>query len=370
MVKARPPTSDPAVDALRREIDDLDRKLLELLGARLDCARRIGAHKASKGAPVFVAPREKAVLNRLASANRGAFPADSLRRIYREIFSASRRAEQPLVAAYAGADGSLAHAAAAEMFGEATGLVPAPGGRAALRAVARGDAHYGVLPALCAPEGVGTHALLHLLEFDLHLVAEFYQPLDLVIALPPRRKAPKRVFVPVAFAEIAGPRLAEVAPGVVTLPAPDCASATGLAAATRGTGAVVPTFVAVAAGQRATRAVLGRAEGLRVRYLVASPRPASPTGADKTSVAFGLTNEAGNLIKALRPFSRRRINVDLLTAAPAGTGSREDLFFLDFEGHIETEKIERTVREMAHFCSFVQVLGSYPVFDPSVRLKT
>lgn len=357
----------PSIDDLRARIDALDRRLVEVLNARLDCARQIGALKAETGAPIFVAPREKAVLEALRRDNPGPFPSDALARIYREIFSASRRAERPLEVTYAGAPGSLAHAAAHGIFGGATHLTPNSAPRSTLAAVARGAADYAVLPALVAPEGVGSWSVVHLLASELHLVAEFYLPLDLGIALPPRRKAVREVLVPPAFADQAAERIPVHLPQARLVPAASSAEAAAGARARRGTAALVPAFSAEVHGLTPRHTVLGPGEGPRVRFLVAAREPASPTGADKTTLAFRLRNEAGNLMKALRPYSKRRINLDLLTASPSGATQREDLFLLDLAGHADQPRLKKAVDEMREHCSFLEVLGSYPVFDPGSR---
>lgn len=359
---------DAEIERLRRTIDELDQSLLDILNERLEVARQIGARKASQGAPVFVAPREKQVLQGLLRRNQGPFPKESLLRIYREVFAASRRAETPIRVSFAGAPGSLCHGAASALFGETTRLEGQPSSTECLARVSRKDSDYAVLPSVVAPEGVGEFALLHVLRFQLYLVAEFHLPLDVGIALPPRRKAARVVLIPPAFSDLAAERLPGILPGVRLEVAADLATAARRAREQPGTGALVPQFTAEAAGLVLRTPVLGPGEGRRVRYLVAAREPATATGSDKTTVAFGLVNQAGNLTRALQPFARRRINVHLLTASPAtGSWSREDLFFLEFEGHFETDRSRKTLEELKKVCSFVEVLGSYPVFDLESR---
>ena len=363
-------TADPAeLERLRAAIDDLDERLLEVLNARIDCARQIGELKASAGAPVFVAPREKQVLRKLLSRNSGPFPNENLLRIYREVFSASRGAEMPIRVAFAGAEGSLCHAAATGMFGRSTPLEAGGSPADALSRLARRQADYAVLPSVAAPEGVEDYALLHILRLELHVVAEFYLPLEVGIALPPRRKAIQRVLVPPAFATLAAERLPVELPDATPVPVADVPTAARTSLEERGSAALVPRFTADEFGLEVRRTLLGAAERRRVRYLVAGRDSPDATGADKTTIAFGLVNRAGNLQRALKPLSKRRINLTLLTTSPAGPFSREDLFFLDFEGHLDEERTRKVLEEMREECSFVEVLGSYPVFDLSSRSR-
>ncbi len=365
--KRRKLSKSDTLDDLRVAIDDLDRRLLEILNQRIECARKIGELKASKGSPVYVAPREKQVLERLLRRNTGPFPNENLLRIYREVIAASRGAEEALRVSYAGTIGSLGHAAATGIFGRSTELLPESSPGEALARVARKDVNYAVLPSVVAPEGVDEYALLHILKLELYLVAEYRLALDVGIALPPRRKAIRKVLVPPAFSALASERLALHAPSATVELVKDIPTAAMRAKQERQVAALIPRFTADEFGLEMKTTMLGPGESRTVRYLVVARQPASSTGADKTTVAFGLINRAGNLLRALKPFSDRRINLDLLTASPAGVGSREDLFFLDFVGHISNEKIEATLQEMREVCSFVNVLGSYPVFDLSSR---
>jgi chorismate mutase/prephenate dehydratase len=363
-----PEIGDAEIENLRQSIDQLDQTLLATLHERLECARRIGELKATTGSPTFVAPREKQVLRRLLRGNRGSFPTENLIRIYREVFAASREAEDPIRVVFAGARGSLGHAAACGLFGRSTPQVlPRSTLAACLADLSRRECHYAVVPAVLAPEGVAELALLHVLRSRLYLVAEFHLPLDAVLALPPRRRKVKTILVPRAFSDLAAERLPCQLPEVGLEAVAEIADAARLTQERTGTAAMVPTFTADEFGLRIKQGILGTGEDRLVRYLVAAREPASATGADKTTVAFGLINQAGNLQEALRPFSRRRVNLDLITACPAGTSSRGDLFFLDFEGHFESERIQQTLEEMRQVCSFVEVMGSYPVFNLESR---
>jgi chorismate mutase/prephenate dehydratase len=218
-----------------------------------------------------------------------------------------------------------------------------------------------------APEGVGEFALQHILRSRLYLVAEYHLPLDATLALPPRRRKIKRVLEPSAFTDLAAERIPALFPGVELVPVVDIPTAAARCPEKSGDAALIPAFTADEFGLIPRHWVLGAGEDRFVRYLVAGREPASASGADKTTVAFALVNQAGNLLAALRPFSLRRVNLHLITARPGGTGSRGDLFFLDFEGHFESERIQQTLEEMRQVCSFVEVLGSYPVFDLESR---
>lgn len=57
-------TSDPVLDSNRKEIDSLDQKLFEILGARERVVKEIGIYKAQKNIPPLQAARFQKVLEK------------------------------------------------------------------------------------------------------------------------------------------------------------------------------------------------------------------------------------------------------------------------------------------------------------------
>jgi len=80
--------------ALRRRIDQLDRRMLELLNRRAELARLIGRAKRRQGREIHDPEREAAIIARLLEANRGPLGAEALSKIYRLIMRESRRLEE------------------------------------------------------------------------------------------------------------------------------------------------------------------------------------------------------------------------------------------------------------------------------------
>ena len=81
------------IDDYRRQIDALDKQLLEMLNQRARLAMAIGAEKAKINAPVFVPEREKAVLERLQQLNQGPLTAKGVQEIYQTIIQNCRNLE-------------------------------------------------------------------------------------------------------------------------------------------------------------------------------------------------------------------------------------------------------------------------------------
>jgi chorismate mutase len=87
----------------RRRIDDIDRKLVELLNERSRCALEIGRLKQAENIPLYQPEREKEVLENAERTNVGPLTDAAIRRLFERIIDEARSAER---AAMDHADGS------------------------------------------------------------------------------------------------------------------------------------------------------------------------------------------------------------------------------------------------------------------------
>src|SRR5438105_13397005 len=90
------------LDALRKQIDALDEKIVALLNDRARVVVDIGKLKQQNNEPVYAPDREKAVLEKLRTLNRGPLPDRCLEAVYRELMSGSFALEKPLRIAFLG----------------------------------------------------------------------------------------------------------------------------------------------------------------------------------------------------------------------------------------------------------------------------
>lgn len=143
----------PSLDDLRRQIDEIDNAIHDLLMRRTELARQIGRAK-GQGA-VFMRPgREARVLRRLVARHQGAFPKPVVARIWREIVSVFTRLQGPFAAAaYAPQEGPDLFGLTRDHFGSLTPVTRFESEMGVLRAVSGGKANIGVLPLPEADRG-------------------------------------------------------------------------------------------------------------------------------------------------------------------------------------------------------------------------
>ncbi|MDQ3328150.1 MAG: chorismate mutase [Chloroflexota bacterium] len=84
------PDAVSALDALRTRIDEIDRRLVDLLNERARASLEIGVLKSEDDGRVYVPEREVIVYSNILSANGGPLPDSSLKSIYDRIIAESR----------------------------------------------------------------------------------------------------------------------------------------------------------------------------------------------------------------------------------------------------------------------------------------
>jgi chorismate mutase len=82
------------IEDWRRKIDELDRKLVALLGERARAAVAIGKLKRDTNLPVYEPDRERIVFSNVQEANRGPLPSRDLVRIYERIIDVMRNIQK------------------------------------------------------------------------------------------------------------------------------------------------------------------------------------------------------------------------------------------------------------------------------------
>ncbi|MCD6310422.1 MAG: bifunctional 3-deoxy-7-phosphoheptulonate synthase/chorismate mutase [Candidatus Eremiobacteraeota bacterium] len=77
------------IDELRKQIDELNFQILDLLSKRARVVGEIGRIKSKKGHEIFDPARESTMLKRILEKNPGPFPDEILVKLFKEIFKAS-----------------------------------------------------------------------------------------------------------------------------------------------------------------------------------------------------------------------------------------------------------------------------------------
>ena len=273
--------------------------------------------------------------------------------------------------AYAGEPGAFAEDAALAAFGDGAERVPLGSFREVFQAVADGRAATGVLPIENLVNGSVRETYDLLLELDHEIAGEVVVPVRLCLAALPGRSIDdvQRVYSHIQALGQAE-RFLRTRPWTL-LTTYNTAGAGKLLAETGEPGAAA--VLSRRAAERFGLAVLADdiqdVPDNRTRFVLVRRRgdggeevePARPPAARfRTTLAFGVRNEPGSLLRALGVFAAPGINLSSLESRPSRTAAWEYVFWADLDAHQEDAACAAALEELRAVATMVRTFGSYP----------
>jgi chorismate mutase/prephenate dehydratase len=365
---------------LRKAVDDIDAVILSAIGERARLAGEIADAKAAGETPVRDPAREAALLaHRAEIGERLGLDPQFVRRIFRELMSdsvhrqgaalqAAGEAHRPLVVAYQGTEGAYGHLAACRAFApepRPVTLKAYPTFRAMLEAVQRGDADRGVLPIENSTTGSVVEAYDLLTALNLAVAGEQYLEV-------------RHCLVGVADIALADIRAVHSHPQALSQCSEFLARLAGATPQEAANTAIAaervkalgdPAQVAIASEDAAAHfglLVLRReianqaANYTRFVLVAAAPVPCDPRLAAKVSILFGTRHEHGALARCLNVVAEEGLNLTKLESRPRPGMPWEYVFHADFEGHLDSPRVQAALARLAQHTMQLKVLGGYP----------
>ena len=163
------------LNKIRKQIDDIDIKILSLLNKRAGLARKTTALKKDI---VFDPKREKEIFSKLTSTNTGPIKQKNIKKIYTEILNTCREVQSPTKVAYLGPEGSNTYEAVLTRFGERTAKVNCTTVSEVFQSVQNENQEYGVVPIENSLEGPIGETLDSLIKMSVSIVGEFSKKIN------------------------------------------------------------------------------------------------------------------------------------------------------------------------------------------------
>jgi chorismate mutase/prephenate dehydratase len=349
------------LERLRKEIDEVDNKIVELLNKRAEVVIDIAHIKRNEKAKFYSPEREREILERLISLNKGPFPNDTMKVIYREILSASLSLEEPLRVACLGPLATYTHLAALRHFGSSASFLPVESIKDVFDAVDSGKAEFGIVPIENSNEGVVSYTLDLFMDYDLKVSAEVMLEIshNLLSKSGDKTKIKKVYSNPQATAQCRR-WLESNLPGIPLFESASTAKAAEIASQDHEAAAIASELAAKVYDLHFVEKNIGDSKHNFTRFLVISKGYPQKTGRDKTSIMFSIKDKPGALHDILSPFKKAKINLTKIESRPSKRKAWEYIFFVDMEGHIDDRRVRKAIDNIKDSCLYVKILGSYP----------
>ncbi len=357
----RPAKPADELGDLRKQIDEINLKLVALLAERASLAQAIGRLKHAGGAPIYQPAREREVIERVVARNPGPLSADHLRRIFTEIISACTALERTIRIAYLGPEHTYSHEAARGRFGASASFEPQPSIAAVFHALDNQRADYGVVPVENSTEGSVGLTLDLLMDTPMVIIGEILLPIrHALVSRDGDRTALRKILSHQQSLGQCREYLAANFPQCELEAVSSNSQAAIRAAEEPGAGAICSTAAAAAHGLKVIAENIQDAAHNTTRFLVLGREPVPASGSDKTSLLFALPERAGALHGALSLLARERINLTMIQSRPQRERPWAYIFFVDLQGHRDDPRVKRALRALTRGALFLRVAGSYP----------
>ena len=371
---------------IRKEIDETDRKILELFQDRLKLSEQVAEYKIAAGKQVYDRQREEEKLRALREAAADPFSASMAGELFRHIMAVSRirqyqmiprqgASEQPEACqwtealrtegasvVFQGVEGAYSFAAMKSFFGDSIRSAHVETWKEAMERTASGKADYAVLPIENTTAGSVSDIYDLMMEYPNYIVGEVILEIRHTLMGVPGASLSdiRRVYShPQALAQCR--HYLEKHPEWEQIKMLNTAMAAEKVAKEKdkSQAAIASRYAAEHFGLR-----ILQEEGLSTdcnstRFVVISRRKCFVKTAGKISICLELPHECGSLYNILAHFDYNGLNMTKIESRPIPDRPWEYRFFIDFAGNLREPAVRNALGGIAQEAVSLRLLGNY-----------
>ena len=368
------------LQALREEMEAVDREILTHFRRRMELAEEIAVFKLDNAFPFRDKQREEQLLLRIRHIAADLhLDAHEIERLYRQILEMSIAHQQahvrgldttPLRVAYQGVEGSYSHLTAQRHYKHQKGGVLLTGHetfRGAADAVRDGTVDVALLPIENSTAGSINQTYDLLAEGGLTINAEVVSQVEhCLLAISGTRVEDLRAVLSHPQALLQCEAFLRERPWLK--PQAEFDTAGAARKVRESNDRTLAAIASESAGRAFGLEVLARgiqtqqSNYTRFVEVAREAAPCPPDVACKTSLVLVTAHKPGALGEVIVAFARRGVNLTKLESRPIPSRPFEYQFYLDIEGHAASEAITGTLREIEsqELTHELRILGTYP----------
>lgn len=377
------------LDALRGEIDHIDKEIVRLFARRMAVTQQVGEYKQKNGMAVLDQTRHRAVLAGKAQLVEDPSLKTDVTHLYETIMGLSRRQQRKIVregaedpsfarilsamnarrqpvenprVVYQGEPGAYSEQASRNFFGEAVNVRGLKQFEDVFLSIRDGEADYGVVPIENNSTGAIRQVYDLLAKYEFSLVGETTVKVEHCLAAP--RGADESTITHVYSHEqgiFQSEEFLKQYPGWVPVSSMDTAGSAKYVAETGDVtkAAICSERAAALYGLEILAKKINYSAINTTRFVVVSPNMELRDGADKISAVLTTPHESGCLHEILSIFAVNGLNMVKLESRPIPGKSWEYMFFVEFTGSLTAPGMDGVLREIAQTAGDFRVLGNF-----------
>lgn len=368
----------------RKKIDIIDREITRLFEERMEVANDVAAYKRSTGKKVLDPERENQKLETLRGYAKSEFNQTAVEDLFRQIMSISRKYQYQQLGpeanhipfrqvdcldvgpdtrvVYFGENGAFTEQAMLEYFGENITSFHRNTFRDVMRAVAEGEAAFGVLPIENTSTGSINDIYDLLVEYDIMIVAEHVVKVEQALLGKPgaRIEDIRRVYShPQGLMQCA--KYLDEHPWMQQEEFASTAGAANKVSSEEDMtqAAIASTRAAKAFGLEVLQESINYDSQNFTRFIIITNQKIFLSDANKISLSFELKHEAGSLYHMLANFYYNDLNMTEIESRPILGRSWEYRFFVDIEGNLLESGVGNAMAAIEECANNLRILGNY-----------
>ncbi len=370
---------------LRKQLDDVDSKIVELFEKRMDLCKQVAEYKIETGKGVLDKERERQKILSVTSQAHNDFNKTGLSELFEQIMAISRKLQYQLLlkngeynrlpflpveeiessnirVVFQGAEGSYSQEAMNRFFSNIQKTFHVETFRDAMIAIEEGVADFAVLPIENSTAGIVSEIYDLLVEYENYIVGE--QVIEIKHCL----------------LGMEGTKLEEMQT-VYSHPQSlmQCSHYLEKHSTIKQIGMKNNAFAAkkvhddqnihqVAIASKEAGKIYGLTvlqEGIQnehmnsTRFIIVTNQKIFMENAGKISICFEISHESGSLYHALSHFIYNHLNICKIESRPIENRNWEYRFFLDFEGNLSDMAVKNALRGLREETINMKILGNY-----------
>lgn len=368
----------------RKNIDDIDRQIVELFEKRMLESNEVAKYKLKTGKAVYDKEREDEKLQNLELLSSNEFNKRAITELFSQIMSISRKYQYGVLPSttkltnfekverlpvnkntkvcYFGVPGTHTQQAMEDFFGENIIGISSPTFQNVMEAVEKGEADYGVLPIENSSTGGITTNYDLLLNYSNCIVGQYVNKINqCLLALPGTGTEDiKKVF--------SHPQgLLQCSEYLKKHPEMEQIEYSNTAASAKKVAADGDISQAAIAAKRAAKEYglqvleenIQQEKNNSTRFIIIGKRPVYLSESNKIALCIELSHECGSLYRILSHFLFNGLNMTQIESRPIEGKNWEYRFFMDVEGNLEDPAVQNALRGIKEEAKSLRILGNF-----------
>ena len=375
------------INDIRKEIDEIDKELVDLYIRRMNCSARVAEYKREHGMPVLDASRERALLNKISELS-GSELEGYTRTLYSTILDLSRSYQHSKLGetsalyeeimtaidntpkmfperadvACQGVEGAYSQIAAERLF-RSPNIMFFNDWEKVFSAIEAGMCRYGVIPIENSTAGSVKKVYDLMISRNFKIVRTVRIKIDhsLLANKGAKLSEIKEIFSHEQAISQCAAFLSSLGPDVKITRVENTAKAAQMVAESGRTdvASISSRSCAIQYGLETLASAIQDNGNNHTRFICITNKTEIYPGADRTSLMLVTPHKPGALYRILSRFNSLGINLIKLESRPIPERDFEFMFYFDLESSVYSPKLAQLLAELEQECEEFTYLGSY-----------